>query len=161
LVNGLKISLGLALIFAITGNEIFQLFGFSQNLWGDISLSLLSQAAASSARESSTTPYLITWFVLALIIFIGKGYTSHLFDSNLFSSTYSRLPTDGDSNSSKIRYPALQRTFSYPDTLEFNYFDPDNLPSLVHGYSDYIFSSVQSLSAEIGFQVGKSFNNLT
>lgn len=53
---------------------------------------------------------------------------------------------------------APQRTFSYPDSLEFNYFDPDNLPVAVQAYADCIFSSVQSLSAEIGFQVDNSRN---
>jgi hypothetical protein len=151
LVNGLKISLGTSLIFTIAGNELFELFGSSQDLWKIISLSLLSQGP--SETNESVFPSLIVWLVLAVFIFIGKGYTSHLFDWNLFSSTYSRLPTDGDSNASKVRYSALQRTFSYPDTLEFNYFDPDTLPNLVKNYSDDIFSTVQSLSAEIGFQV--------
>lgn len=92
------------------------------------------------------------WLILAAIIFVVKGYISESFSWNLFSSSYSRVP-GGDSNSPKSRYAAPQRTFSYPDTLEYNYFDPDNLPPLVQGYSDYIFNSVQSLSAEIGFQV--------
>jgi hypothetical protein len=66
-----------------------------------------------------------------------------------------------DSDSDKPRSPdksAPQRTFSYPDSLEFNYFDPDNLPIAVQAYAECIFSAVQSLSAEVGFQVDNSRN---
>ena len=34
-----------------------------------------------------------------------------------------------------------QRTYTYPDTLEFNYLDPDNIPELLEPYAVFIFSS--------------------
>lgn len=130
----------------LSGNEIFQLFGFPQNLWKNIQSVLF----ANGVSESTDRTVLVAWLLLATIIFVAKGYGS---EGNFFSSSYFRVPTEADSDSPKSRYSAPQRTFSYPDTLEYNYFDPDNLPPLVQGYADYIFSSVQSLSAEIGFQV--------
>ena len=51
-----------------------------------------------------------------------------------------------------------QRTFSYPDTLEFNFFDPDNLPLILVPYADVVFSTVQSLAKQYGFQVDNSRN---
>jgi callose synthase len=51
-----------------------------------------------------------------------------------------------------------QKTFSYPDTLEFNYFDPDNLPRHLQAHADIIFSTVQVLASELGFQVDNSRN---
>ena len=32
-----------------------------------------------------------------------------------------------------------QRTYTYPDTLEFNYLDPDNIPELLEPYAVFIF----------------------
>ena len=37
-----------------------------------------------------------------------------------------------------------QRTFSYPDSLEFNYYDPDNMHDLLTPYSDVVYSVVQN-----------------
>ena len=48
---------------------------------------------------------------------------------------------------------AQQRTFSYPDALEFNFFDPDNLPEMMNPYAEVVFSTVQSLAKQYGFQV--------
>ena len=51
-----------------------------------------------------------------------------------------------------------QKTFSYPDTLEFNFFDPDNLPEMLQPYSETVFNSVQMLAKQYGFQVDNSRN---
>ena len=50
-------------------------------------------------------------------------------------------------------FPTEQRTFSYPDTLEFNYFDVDNLPRYLQAHADIIYSTAQSLQNQLGFQV--------
>jgi len=54
--------------------------------------------------------------------------------------------------------PMKQKTFSYPDALEFNYFDPDNLPDIVNSYADIVFSTVQTLAKMYGYQVDNSRN---
>ena len=51
-----------------------------------------------------------------------------------------------------------QRTFSYPDALEFNFFDPDMLPEMMQPYAEVVFSTVQSLAKQYGFQVDNSRN---
>lgn len=51
-----------------------------------------------------------------------------------------------------------QRTFSYPDTLVFNYFDPDNIPEALTPYAETVFVAVQSLARQHGFQVDNSRN---
>lgn len=161
LVNGLKVSLGAALFFVIAGDELLQLFGIANSFWNILSSYLMLVDIAQmdvpvSSWEINTS--LAVWLIISAIIFFAKGYfTSETFQLNLFPSSYSRVPFD-ETSTSKSRSSAPQRTFSYPDTLEFNYFDPDNLPKHVQGYADYIFSSVQSLSAEIGFQVDNSRN---
>jgi callose synthase len=53
---------------------------------------------------------------------------------------------------------AQQRTFSYPDALEFNFFDPDNLPDMMQPYAEVVFGTVQSLAKQYGFQVDNSRN---
>ena len=51
-----------------------------------------------------------------------------------------------------------QRTTDYPDTLEFNFFDPDNLPSVLEPYAKDIIESVQRLMKLHGFQVDSTRN---
>eukprot|EP00600_Ochromonadales_sp_CCMP1393_P017267 CAMPEP_0175031692 /NCGR_PEP_ID=MMETSP0005-20121125/20978_1 /TAXON_ID=420556 /ORGANISM="Ochromonas sp., Strain CCMP1393" /LENGTH=845 /DNA_ID=CAMNT_0016292013 /DNA_START=268 /DNA_END=2805 /DNA_ORIENTATION=- len=54
--------------------------------------------------------------------------------------------------------PHRQRTFSYPDTLVFNYFDPDSIPEPLVPYAESVFSVVQKLAQQHGFQVDNSRN---
>ena len=64
-------------------------------------------------------------------------------------------------NTSKVesRGPETkQKTFSYPDALEFNFFDPDSLPEILQPYADTVFDTVQMLAAQYGFQVDNSRN---
>jgi len=51
-----------------------------------------------------------------------------------------------------------QRTFSYPDTLVFNFFDPDNLHEMLTPYAETVFSSVQLIAKMFGFQIDSSRN---
>ena len=51
-----------------------------------------------------------------------------------------------------------QRTFTYPDTLEHNFFDPDNIPIQLLSYSEVLFPVVQRIAASYGFQVDSSRN---
>ena len=103
---------------------------------------------------SSCCVGLVTFFSRALKRSESAGSNS--------SHAYMSLDTVEDNvNAASLSSPsksAPQRTFSYPDSLEFNYFDPDELPIAVQAYADCIFVSVQSLSAEIGFQVDNSRN---
>ena len=56
------------------------------------------------------------------------------------------------------RYSSTQKTFSYPDSLVYNYFDPDSLPGLLQAHADVIFTTAQALQSEMGFQVDNSRN---
>ena len=71
--------------------------------------------------------------------------------------SYQPLNVNKGSNDAKIS-SAQQRTFSYPDALEFNFFDPDNLPEMMQPYAEAVFSTVQSLAKQYGFQVDNSRN---
>jgi callose synthase len=51
-----------------------------------------------------------------------------------------------------------QRTFSYPDTLIYNYVDPDDIPELLRPYAESIFTLAQSIMQRHGFQVDNSRN---
>lgn len=71
---------------------------------------------------------------------------------------YGALPT---SSSSEFKIKASeQKTFSYPDALENNYFDLDNLPRHLQVVADVILNRdmVMSLASKIGFQVDNSRN---
>ena len=63
-----------------------------------------------------------------------------------------------DTKANDLSKMPSQRTFSYPDALEFNYFDPDNVPELMSTYADIVFTTVQALASEFGFQVDNSRN---
>jgi hypothetical protein len=133
-------------------NEIMQIFNFSENLWGNIRQSLLG--VQKSGAVSSSSAYVVGWFVLTGIIFVAKRYTKESFNCN-FSFTYSLLSTQEELShpTKSSRSAAPQRTFSFPDTLVYNYFDPDAFTPLFEKYSGHIFSTVQTIGAEIGFQV--------
>jgi hypothetical protein len=51
-----------------------------------------------------------------------------------------------------------QKTFSYPDNLEYNYFDPDYVPDPVKLYADTVFQLAQAISVELGFQIDNCRN---
>jgi callose synthase len=70
---------------------------------------------------------------------------------------YQLLAVPRGQSDSKTSSPQ-QRTFSYPDALDFNYFDPDNLPEVIQPYAEVVFSTVQSLAKQYGFQVDNSRN---
>jgi callose synthase len=72
------------------------------------------------------------------------------------TSGYEQL---GSQPSSEFKHKSSeQKTFSYPDALEFNYFDPDSLPQHLQAHADIIFSTVQDLASDLGFQVDNSRN---
>ena len=102
--------------------------------------------------------FVLGWAVATLLIgFIRSYVTGNLYKLTMCTPRgYSRLPrteVEAPSTEGQSRQSAPQRTFSYPDTLVFNFFDPDALPKPVQLYAEHIFSAVQALSAEIGFQV--------
>ena len=66
------------------------------------------------------------------------------------------LPTTGVNTVEVKRHK--QRTFTYPDTLEYNFFDPDNIPIQLLSYSEVLFPVVQRIAASYGFQVDSSRN---
>jgi hypothetical protein len=148
----MKVALAVSLIFLLITDATLAQADVSSALWEELGLYKISPLKTSPSAY--TQLYLVSWVVLSVVIFIVRAYSSGDI-SRWRLLGYTRLSSESDSTAAKNseRRSAPQRTFSYPDTLEFNYFDPDNLPRPVQGYADYIFSSVQSLSAEIGFQV--------
>ena len=102
-------------------------------------------------------PSLISaWIICALIIFfIHESRTGSL--KTWFRASgraYQLVKTQGDGKP----ISAMQRTFNYPDTLEFNFFDPDNLPDILKPQADATFMIVQKLASSFGFQVDNSRN---
>jgi callose synthase len=78
---------------------------------------------------------------------------------NRRSNAYNYQPLNVPKNQNDLKnLSAQQRTFSYPDALEFNYFDPDSLPEMMQPYAEAVFSTVQSLAKQYGFQVDNSRN---
>lgn len=53
-----------------------------------------------------------------------------------------------------------QRTFSYSDNTEHNYFDSDNLPACMQVSIDVVFQIANSLATEFGFQVDSVRNQI-
>ena len=92
-----------------------------------------------------------------------------LFTSNLTQQQqrgfYSTLPTNEltsieNENEQKEQIPSVhrQRTFNYPNALEYNYFDPDYIPDQLAPYSETIFTVAQQLCCSHGFQIDNSRN---
>ena len=92
----------------------------------------------------------------AALSFLTQLYTSGALEKSK-KWNYAHL-SETPSSEFKIMSRSQQKTFSYPDHLEFNYFDPDALPRHLQAHADIIFSSVQLLASEFGFQVDNSRN---
>ena len=107
---------------------------------------------------------LLTWAVATLISWTAQSFSNgqvrrllnrrenNSYNYQIFDNQSIR--GDGKVNSVNVQ----QRTFSYPDALEFNYFDPDNLPDTIIPYAGIVFSTVQLLAKQYGFQVDNSRN---
>ena len=104
---------------------------------------------------------LLTWALTSIILWIIQSLITGQFKllmSNRGSTSYSYQNLSSQRND-RVRFvQQQQRTFSYPDTLEFNFFDPDNLPVLLVPYANVVFSTVQSLAKQYGFQIDNSRN---
>jgi hypothetical protein len=73
-------------------------------------------------------------------------------------SSYNYQPLSAIRGYTEAKFSAQQRTFSYPDTLEFNLFDPDKIPEILQPYANVVFETVQSIARQYGFQVDNSRN---
>ena len=104
---------------------------------------------------------LVIWLVWAvsawLLQNILSGQMKRWMSKRGQAYSYQPLNAQRGTNDTKVS-SAQQRTFSYPDALEFNFFDPDILPEIVQPYAEIVFSTVQSLAKQYGFQVDNSRN---
>ena len=124
---------------------------FARTLYNAISMRSLSRPETTPISE------LITWIVASIASFVYSYKSGDLLRWRM--GTYEPLPSKVLKDNGKMK-ASEQRTFSYPDTLEYNYFDPDNLPRHLQAHADIIFSTVQSLASELGFQVDSSRNQV-
>jgi callose synthase len=111
---------------------------------------------------------LILWAGVGIVSFVRFVYVKGLLERWINSSSadmrpyqYDTLTMDASKTGKRESFREVkieQQTFSYPDSLEYNYFDPDNLPEALKPYSDTVFPVVQSISKLYGFQVDSSRN---
>lgn len=115
------------------------------------------QLDGSAAPASTVAKYLsLAWFTLFPAVFLLHAHVSGAWKKWRSSPRY-RYQAVATKGSELTRMPS-QRTFSYPDALEFNYFDPDNVPEQLLAHADVVFSAVQALASEMGFQVDNTRN---
>ena len=104
---------------------------------------------------------LITWTILSITL---VTYSFH--ESGMMRSLFYGMPLlsssrqdDNDNDGSTVTGTSVkQRTFTFPDSLAFNYFDPDNVPDDLNPYAETVFQVAQSLSHLHGFQIDNSRN---
>ena len=99
---------------------------------------------------------LLGWAVLTPIVFLLQSHINGSLRRWRGSSRYRYQSVT--TKASELTKMPTQRTFSYPDTLEFNFFDPDSIPSMMATHADTVFTAVQALASEFGFQVDNSRN---
>lgn len=79
----------------------------------------------------------IVWTVIAWIIQNNlSGQMKRWMSNRGQSYNYQAVNTKKFLSDTKIA--AQQRTFSYPDALEFNFYDPDNLPEMLQPYAEVL-----------------------
>lgn len=98
------------------------------------------------------------FFVSCVYVFLQAYFNGYL--AGLRRGTYSYMPVEPSTSGADLKSQSIpqQRTFSYPDTLEYNFFDPDNLPDVLTPFSEAVFTTVQTLAKLYGFQVDSSRN---
>lgn len=109
---------------------------------------------------------LAVWIVATLIILILYMYQAGMLQKFCYSTrrngsrygNYEPVATNTSSSGAGGGGTHKQRTFTYPDTLEYNFFDPDAIPAILQPYSDVVFTEVQRIAAQYGFQVDSSRN---
>lgn len=104
---------------------------------------------------------LLLWLIFSTSFFFLQAH-AHGFLNTLLSRyrygtahPHSLLST---TEAAPITQLPVKKTDNYPDSLEPNYFDPDNLPELLQGYSQVIYDTAINLQSMYGFQVDNSRN---
>jgi hypothetical protein len=116
---------------------------------------LMTANSNHPAQTGSADGLLVAWLVASAASLLLQAKINDLFRRWSVGS-YEILPSH---LSSEFKHKGSeQKTFSFPDTLEFNYFDPDNLPLHFQAHGLTIFSTVQDLASKHGFQVDNSRN---
>lgn len=106
----------------------------------------------------------VHWKVLGWIVFSAISMIIQLYSAGAFVNMFSRgyryhfLSTNAPKDPAKSSKVSTQKTFSYPDHLEFNFFDPDSIPESMQAYADAIFTIVQGMGKLYGFQVDNMRN---
>jgi len=109
-------------------------------------------------------PYLMFVWVIATLwslisAAVKAGLWARWFQSRQSSHEYESVNLKpSTTTSAETSKSPQQRTFSYPDTLVFNFFDPDNLHEMLTPYAETVFSSVQLIAKMLGFQIDSSRN---
>lgn len=108
-----------------------------------------------SCRVSDNDFFAIAWAISFLLYATGLGFVCGRF--NMWVRSFLSPGEDTSTSMPSADIPK-QQTFSYPDNLEYNYFDPDAMPHIMRSYSELVFAMVQEKSVEFGFQIDNSRN---
>lgn len=111
--------------------------------------------------KSCQVPLLLCfWLIWASLFWLTQNSLSGQMKKwmNRELASYNYQPLNANRGCTEGKFSAQQRTFSYPDTLEFNFFDPDKIPEILQPYATVVFDTVQSIAKQYGFQVDNSRN---
>lgn len=109
--------------------------------------------------EQCTVPLILFfWLLLAIVLLLVNAHVSGKLRKwrNYLTNGYVLVNPVPPIAEAKPNHPQ-QRTFSYPDTLTVNYFDPDNLPDMT-AHAAQVHIIAQKLFTELGFQVDNCRN---
>ena len=159
----MRTALILGLVFTLSIDALFD--GRMATLIVDIlgSISTLRLHEKSMKARHGVAYFITLWGGASLWAFI-----SALSQTEMWKQWFDEKRSVYEYKSVETKAPAVptadgmkapqQRTFSYPDTLEFNFFDPDDLNEMFVPYAETVFSSVQMIAKMFGFQIDSSRN---
>lgn len=124
-------------------------------------LSLDTSSNDDTIQESLSPQMMMVWIVVTTIIVVHLQYRSGILRGCCIrTNTHNNyIPLSNPGLAGEINSASYkQRTFSYPDSLIYNYIDPDEIPELLKPYAESIFTLAQSIMQVHGFQVDNSRN---
>lgn len=152
----LRNALVLGFVFTMSVDNMW-LRDFCISVQQILQYSFKSQKDVSSAHVQSM---LIVWLLSSIISFTYLVYRAGAFRELIsrFSRESNYIPLARSPPEEEISTTFKQRTFYYPDTLVFNYIDPDDIPELLKPFAEAIFTSAQVIMKRHGFQVDNTRN---
>lgn len=153
----LRTCLAVGLTFALSADMLFKR-ALLHNL--EYVLTFEPAEILPCTRECYLLQLTVVWFVITVLCVLQVYYRTGVLHALFGGNGGNHIPLSAPNKAAEdvAATAFMQRTFSYPDALVWNYFDPDEVPELLKPHAENIFLFAQRVMGQYGFQVDNSRN---